>query len=94
MTPPRPKPSRPQAAPCEQCRQLRRGNTALIDALMDMVNQHCFPIASGVVSHGHLSANEGALALLEEAGFAEEVRPAIYALKWSTLDERKKADAE
>lgn len=62
----------------------RAGNTALLEALMDMVHQHCSSVDSDLIDHGYLSANEDAVAVLEEAGMVKNNR-----LLWDALEARK-----
>ncbi len=78
--------------------ELQRGNTSLIEALMDMVAQHC--INNGdqehlIYSAGGLSANEAALDLLEEAGYAkdDDGKGVRYHLLYEKLEARKQAEA-
>ena len=65
------------------------GNTRLIDSLMDMCNQHC---AAGskenVLDAGHLSSNEDALSLLEDAGMAETEDGYNYTMHWDKINKR------
>ncbi len=78
----------------ESDRRLRRGNTALIEALMDMVSQHCPSVGERedlLYYTAGLSANESALFLLEEAGVAEDVG-GHYRLHWEVLEARKKTE--
>lgn len=68
----------------------RDGNTALIEALMNMANQFFHESADGkYLHHSFMSAEEGAIEALEDAGFAEEVEPEVYRLLWDKLEERK-----
>jgi len=67
-------------AQTDRIERLFNGNTDLIDALMDMVNQHC-SCAGGVETMG-LSANENALEVLEQAGFAQPIKGRVYRLNW------------
>jgi hypothetical protein len=76
---------------------LRRGNTALIEALMDMVAQHCInnnDQEHPIYSDGALSANESALALLAEAGFAKasDGQGVRYHLLWEKFEARQQAE--
>lgn len=68
----------------------QRGNTKLIEALMDMVNQHFTEGHSGGLTHSFMSCDEGAIEVLIEAGFAEEVAMGNYVLFWDKLEERKR----
>lgn len=86
----------------EQIKRLKRGNTALIEALMDMCLAHCSDAnhlrqtgeQNPMVSHDFLSDNERALALLEEAGFAETLNQVEYWLLYDKIQERIKAESE
>ncbi|MBL8473818.1 MAG: hypothetical protein JNM98_18655 [Rhodocyclaceae bacterium] len=81
----------------EQIARLRRGNTALLEAMMDLVNQffyhknvHGQSDEDGeFISHGFMSAEEGAIAALIDAGMAEEVNGKGYRLLWDKLEARK-----
>ena len=74
----------------EQVTRLRAGNTALLEALMDMVDQFFYSDYSGVfLSHSYMSAEEGAISVLIQAGMAEEVSGKGYRLLWDKLEERK-----
>lgn len=89
-------PDNPSVWGCPECvrelrdenRKLKRGNTRLIEALMDMVNQFFFE-EDGVLSHSHMSAEEGSIEVLMAAGFAEEVDRGSYRLRWDKLKERQ-----
>ena len=80
----------------EKLKRLKRGNTALIEALMDMCSQHCFnhnygqvdEFTNPLLSHDFVSSNEGALALLVEAGFAETDNNVDYRLLYDKLKAR------
>jgi hypothetical protein len=65
---------------------LRNGNTELLEALMDMVLQHCGGYPDDLIRHNYLSANEDAVSILEQAGMIENDR-----LYWSALQRRKDA---
>lgn len=67
----------------------RAGNTALLEALMDMCNQHCHQVNTDVLWHHFPSANEDALELLEEAGMATPTQGDGWILNWDALDARK-----
>lgn len=68
----------------------KAGNTALLGALMDMVWQFVAgDDREAVFSHTHMAAEEGAIAVLLQAGMAEEVTPGAYRLLWSALEARK-----
>lgn len=57
----------------------------LMEALMDMVNQHCQDLRDPELVHdGALSSNEDAIFLLIERGFAEP-RGKGYRLLWDKL---------
>lgn len=81
----------------EQVNRLRAGNTALLEALMDMVNQFFYSKnRSGqddedgdILSHSFMSAEEAAISVLIQAGMAEEVRGKGYRLLWDKLEARK-----
>lgn len=80
----------------EQVKRLRAGNTALLEALMDMVNQFFYSKNNSgqydedgdILSHSFMSAEEGAISVLIQAGMAEEVGGG-YRLLWDKLEERK-----
>ena len=82
----------------EQVASLKRGNTALIEALMDMVNQFFYhkgengePDEDGpILCHSFMSAEEGAISVLMHAGFAEEATDKGYRLLWDKLQQRRK----
>jgi len=67
----------------------RAGNTALLEALMDMCNQHCHQVNSDVLWHHFLSANENAFEILEEAGMATPTAGDGWTLNWDALEARK-----
>lgn len=69
--------------------ELKRGNTALLIALMDMCQQHCSE-NSGLLCEDGLSSNEFALSVLQEAGFADEQAVGCYKLIWDKIRERDK----
>jgi len=81
----------------EQVKRLRAGNTALLEALMDMVNQFFYSKnRSGqydedgdILSHSFMSAEEGAIEVLIQAGMAEEVPGKGYRLLWDKLEARR-----
>lgn len=75
----------------DQIDRLRASNTRLLEALMDMVNQSFYHEIGGMLSHSHMVAEEGAIAVLIEAGMAEEVEAGknVYCLLWDKLEERK-----
>ena len=68
----------------------QRGNTKLIEALMGMVNQNFTKGHSGGLAPSFMSCDEGAIEVLIEAGFAEQVEMGNYALFWDKLEERKR----
>ncbi len=67
----------------------RRGNTLLIEALMDMVNQFFCWRPDDTLSHSFMSAEENAIETLINAGFAEELDGCTYRLLWDKLEQRK-----
>ena len=67
----------------------RRGNTLLIESLMDMVNQFFFERSDGTLWHSFMSAEENAIETLINAGFAEELEGSTYRLLWDKLEQRK-----
>jgi hypothetical protein len=74
--------------------RFRNGNTALIDALMNMVWQFVGEDdPDAAFSHQFISAEECALETLVDAGFAEQTKPGAnsYRLLWAKLAERKAA---
>lgn len=85
----------------EQVKRLRAGNTALLEALMYMVNQFFYSKnRSGqddedgdILLHSFMSAEEGAISVLIQAGMAEEVSGKGYRLLWDKLEERKPTPA-
>ena len=68
----------------------QRGNTKLIEALMGMVNQNFTKGHSGGLAPSFMSCDEGAIEVLIEAGFAEQVEMGNYVLFWDKLEERKR----
>jgi hypothetical protein len=77
----------------------KRGNTALIEALMDMVNQFFASReinGEEVLYHSFMSAEEEAISILLEAGFAERVFPDRegYRLLWDKLEARKNEEQD
>lgn len=88
----------PDAAPLEeQVEALRNGNTKLLEALMDMVNQFFYSKNEDgkddedgpILNHSFMSAEECAIGVLLEAGMAEEVPGMGYRLLWDKLEARK-----
>lgn len=81
----------------EQIARLRRDNTALLEALMDMVNQFFYHKNENdqsdedgeFILHAFMSAEEEAIAVLIDAGMAEEVKGKGYRLLWDKLEARK-----
>lgn len=73
----------------EEVERYRNGNTALIEALMDMVHQYFRNSPDGIVNHSFISAEEGAIEVLVQAGMAEEVPGKGYRLLWDKLEARK-----
>lgn len=67
----------------------RRGNTLLIECLMDMVNQFFCWRSDDTFSHSFMSAEENAIETLINAGFAEELEGSTYRLLWDKLEQRK-----
>lgn len=67
----------------------RRGNTLLIESLMDMVTQFFHTRPDDTLSHSFMSAEENAIETLIEAGFAEELEGCTYRLLWDKLEQRK-----
>ena len=67
----------------------RRGNTLLIESLMDMVIQFFHTRPDDTLSHSFMSAEENAIETLIEAGFAEELEGCTYKLLWDKLEQRK-----
>ena len=61
----------------------------LIEALMDMCNQHCIHLnkKDDTIFHGGLSANEDALNLLEKFKFAGNLGKGNYKLLWNKLNQ-------
>lgn len=77
---------------CEKCMKLRRGNTALLEVVMDLVAQFGYfetGRVSGKLFHGGLSCFEDAFGLLEEAGMM-----AGGELLWRELEARKKEESK
>lgn len=73
---------------------LKAGNTVLLEALMDMVNQFFISRGDGIVTHSFMSAEEGAIDALLDADMAEEVPGVGYRLLWDKLEERKTEQQE
>lgn len=68
----------------------KAGNTALLEALMDMVYQHCIiDEQNETLSHDYLSANENAFAILAEAGMMRQTDNGACFLDWAALEARK-----
>lgn len=71
----------------EERDRYRNGNTALLEALMDMANQY-MGRDDGTVDHMFMSAGENCCELLENAGVAEET-PRGCRLNWQAIEDRK-----
>jgi hypothetical protein len=69
--------------------QYRNGNTALLEALMDMVHQHFADTPDGFLQHGFISSDENAIDVLLRAQMAEHVSGKGYRLLWEELEARK-----
>lgn len=70
----------------------RAGNTALLEALMDMVWQFIgTDDRNAVFSHHYIGAEEAAINVLIAAGMAAQVEPGAnsYRLLWDALEARK-----
>lgn len=70
--------------------KLKRGNTAILEALMDMCDQYLSDIDGDVCHHGYTSAGEQALKLLTDAGLAITEDDVTYTLSYEALEERKR----
>jgi hypothetical protein len=71
---------------------LRKDRHEILDALADMAAQHCYGVGrehEGVFTDGGLSANEGAIDVLERFGVLERVRhdKDWYRIRWAVLNE-------
>lgn len=71
---------------------IRQKNTTLedkkelLEALMEMVNQHFYHIPNtDLLSHSFISADEDAIKILIKHGMAKEIRPNAYMLMWGDL---------
>lgn len=81
--------------------KLTRGNTLLLDALMNMVNQFFYSKGQDgsydndgmILAHAHMSAEESAISVLLEAGMAIP-HPYGYVLLWDALAARKRAERD
>jgi len=72
----------------QQVQALRNGNTILISALMGMVGQFFYgEDMEGPLTHAFMSAEEQAIEVLMQAGFATEKEGAYY-LDWDKLNKR------
>ena len=72
----------------QQVQALRNGNTLLISALMGMVGQFFYgEDMEGPLTHAFMSAEEQAIEVLMQAGFATEKEGAYY-LDWDKLNKR------
>jgi len=67
----------------------KAGNTALLEALMDMVFQHFHENQEGFLNHQFISSDEAAIEVLLSAGMAEHVSGKGYRLLWDKLADRK-----
>lgn len=76
--------------PVIEIERYKRGNTTLIDALMQMVDQFFYD-HDGVLSHTHMCAEEKAIVVLLQAEFAEEAEGG-YRLLWGKLKQRQEAE--
>lgn len=72
----------------DRIERLRRGNTDLLEALMDMVNQFFYAGQDGLLRHTFMAAEEEAIDVLIDAGFAEEENGG-YKLLWHKLAARR-----
>ena len=84
-------PSKPQSTEAEIL-AYKRGNTVLLETLMNMADQYLSHIEGEICRHGFMSAGENALMILEEAGMAKSLDDTgyEYELLWDNLNERKK----
>lgn len=74
----------------DQITALKRGNTKLIEVLMDMCAQYLGDIDdSSICTHLFMSAGENVFDVLCEAGMAEGIDGATFKLKWDVLEKRK-----
>ena len=74
----------------QQVQALRNGNTLLISALMGMVGQFFYgEDMVGPLTHAFMSAEEQAIEVLIQAGFATE-KEGTYYLDWDKIEERVK----
>jgi hypothetical protein len=73
----------------------KRGNTALLSALMDMCYQYLsIDEDSDYCYHGFMSCGETALSILRTAGLAETKDQVIYKLLWDSLKNREEEEKE
>lgn len=72
-----------------QVERYKAGNTALLEALMDMVLQHLREGPDGIFNHSFLSSDEAAIEVLVQAGMVEVVPGSGYRLLWDALEARK-----
>lgn len=85
----------------EEFDALRRGNTKLLNSLMDMVNQFFYHRGEDgkadedgpYLYHSFMSAEEYAIATLIKAGFAVETNKG-YILLWDKINERVEEERE
>ncbi len=76
----------------EEIKLLKIGNTQLIGALMGMVHQYFhFNDKTGRFSHSFMSAEECAIEILQNAGFATEDENG-FILEYSKLEERQEEE--
>lgn len=71
---------------------LYNGNTALLEALMEMVNQFFMETDDGKLRHSFMSAEETAIGVLLDAGMASGSERDGFVLHWDKLEDRKRAD--
>lgn len=72
----------------QHVQSLRSGNFALLEALMGMCSQYLKQADSDHIWHSHMSAGEGAMETLEQAGLIQ-ARDAKYTLDWEALERRR-----
>jgi hypothetical protein len=76
----------------QQIKALKKGNTMLISALMDMVNQFFQTNEdTGTLTHSFMFSEEHAISVLIEAGFATEDEGCFY-LDYKKLDYRQEEE--
>lgn len=70
---------------------LRRGNTVLIEAVMKLVSEYLFVTKGGMLIPSFISADDFALDVLVDAGYASINKSHnAFELHWDLLEERKK----